>query len=50
MSGGPHGTAVEEMIRARIQSSIDVKVALARELDVVIRIADALIEGFRGGH
>jgi D-sedoheptulose 7-phosphate isomerase len=50
VSGGPHGTAVEEMIRARIQASIDVKVALARELVVVVRIADVLVEGFRGGH
>jgi D-sedoheptulose 7-phosphate isomerase len=50
VSGCPHGTAVEEMIRARIQSSIDAKEALARELDMVARIADVLVEAFRDGH
>ena len=49
MSGAPHSTAVEEMIRDRIHSSVDVKMALARDLVAVVRVADVLVEGFRGG-
>ena len=50
MSGGPDTHALEETIRARIQTSIDVKAALAGELAVVVEVADVLGKGLRAGH